>query len=354
MRVIIPPMLGNVGMDPINKPVTETLNALRLQAGAGVPLIKSLKTCSRVCRHPRARAAFAKAAEQVEQRASFNDILKTLSVVLPYPEQAVLAAGWDSGKIEWALKSVVERRELLFETRRYIRSQLWYPGMMFFAVCFIPNLPGLILGKLTGARYLQLAFSPIALVTAVVCVSWFVNRLAVWSYAKRGLDGTPPPSTPLSYLSLSVPIYAYLQKCRNRSEFSNLMASLLNAGLGIVRSLAICGRALPNGVYRKAVARYSERTKAEGGALFQYMAKDKVLWPFEWIPALEVAYESGKEDEVLARLAAASRESYMRAVKTAAAAFTKLIYVGISIMIIIQIFKLAGAYLGALEGAMGG
>ncbi len=158
-------------MDPISPSVTEALNAWKLQISAGVPLGKSLKTCASICKSSVARRAFKRAGEQIDKGVSFADILHTISDILTYPEQAILSAGWDSGKIEWSLGSIIDRREMLCETRRNIRSQMVLPWILFFAACFIAPLPYLILGLLgekgiTIDQYFRLVLTP--LITVIV------------------------------------------------------------------------------------------------------------------------------------------------------------------------------------------
>ncbi len=173
-------------------------------------------------------------------------------------------------------------------------------------------------------------------------------------YDRRGLDAPPPPTTPFDYLGLAIPVYAMVQKWRNRSEFALLMSNLLGAGLGMIKSLEICARALPNGVFRKSVLKCRKRIEKEGLSMAECFSGDRALWPAEWIAAMEVAYESGEEDTILRRLGTAARESYVRAVKAAGVVFARLMYLAVSLYIVYQIIQLAKGYVGVINEAIGG
>jgi type II secretory pathway component PulF len=298
-----------------------------------------------MCKPEPARRAFLRAADDVENGASFDDALHTLSVALSFPEQAILSAGWQAGRIEPAIRSVVTRRDVMHKTRREVRSKLILPAILLFVASFVAPLPGYILGMIngggiTGTQYLIQALTPIAVVVGGFLFVRGMQRKIARQYAGRGLDGPPPPAMPWDYPMLKVPVLAMVQRWRNLSEFASLMADLLGAGLGTLNSLKVCAKALPNGVYRNHVLKVQRRVEAEGISIAEALPRSD-LWPMDWVESLRVGHETGEEETVCRRLGEHGRERYLNAVRAAGTAFGWLAYGGVSLYLIYQIFSLA-------------
>src|SRR5438477_7309775 len=98
--------------DPLDHSVTEALRAFRVQHGAGVSVAKSMETCATVCTLPTGHDCFLDASNRAEKGESIESLLQALSPVLSEAERAIIAAGWNGGRIEAVLDSVVSQREL--------------------------------------------------------------------------------------------------------------------------------------------------------------------------------------------------------------------------------------------------
>ena len=315
-------------VDPVNRTVTEALNALRMQLAAGVALGKALRTAAPICGSLIARRCMQQAADEIDRGASFDDAMWTLCPALSFPERAILSAGWSAGRIEPAMTAVIRRREVMYQTRREIRSRLVLPMVQLFLAGFIINAPDAVLGRIPLTGYLLRSLGPFAVVIAVFAGLRLFQIYTTRRNAGRELSAPPPPATIIDRLLLSLPIFAMVQRWRNRSEFAATMSTLLGAGLGMLAALEVVARSLPNGVYRMQIVSARERIEAQGISLAEALPRGR-FWPAEWLASLEAAYMAGEEERVLGRLGEDGRERYLSAVKTAGFWFAFIVYMAV-------------------------
>ena len=325
-------------MDPLNPSVTDALAAWRLQLDAGLPLARSLQAAGRICKLRPARRLFERAADAAQRGEGFDSILEALSPIVTYPERMILSAGWTGGRVDDAFSSVLARRELLFRTRRSIRSGLILPGIVLVAACLIAPLPALLLGG-TMSEYLVPALTPLAVagaicVGAVVAARW---RSARWS--RLPADAPPPPPTFVDRLLLTLPVAGGIERWRNLAEFGLLLSAMLEAGYGMIEALRLCARTAPNGLYRHAIQRCAQAV-ADGQPLSQAVAASP-LWPDAWVAHIEVAETSGKFDDVLRRIGADAQEQYAQRVLLLGQWLPRIVYGLVSLYVVMQIMQLS-------------
>jgi len=331
------------GVDPLDHSVTEALHALGMQVQAGIPLVRSLTSCGQMCRLASARAAFTEAAQGADAGKSFDQILASLGGVLSYTERTILAAGWEAGRAEEAIGLVVEQRQLMYRTRREMRTHMLLPAVTFTAACIIAPLPRLFLGG-TMREYLFSSLGPLVGAAAVLLIVRVAGRWRQRRHAGH-LGDRPPAAGMVDRLGLALPVWGLVERRRNQSEFGLLMGNLLSAGISLIDALRLAAIALPNGVYRQQIAVCREAVIA-GGTLSEALSTAG-RWPPTWIASLEVGEVSGELDTALRRLGEQAHEGYVRAVRALGTWLPRLIYALVSLYIIYLIFQLWGGVLQA-------
>lgn len=336
--------------DPLDHSVTEALRAFRVQHSAGVAVARSMETCATVCTLPAGRDCFLDASMRADKGDSIESMMSALSPVLSEAERAIIAAGWNGGRIEAVLDSVVSQRELWEQARRRIKSQMILPFVVLFMAAFIAPLPSFIAGNSSMIEYLLSVAAPIG-------IGYFLWRLiqkALWSRkadsAFAGPNAPPAPPTNLDRYKLELPVVRNVERNRCLAEFASVLSNLIAAGVNITAALETCARAADNGIYRQAISRCAAVTKS--GNLLTTSLTPADIWPPEFVNAVDVGEKTGKLDEVLARYADSARESYVRAVQTFAEWLPKLIYGVVALFVIYNIFKLALGYVNMLDSAM--
>jgi type II secretory pathway component PulF len=326
--------------DPIDPSVTEALNGLGMQLEAGVQLDKALRSAGPIVRTISGRRAFGLAQQRAAEGATFEQVLEPMAGLLSFPERAVLAAGWESGRIEFAIKQVITRRQVMFQTRREIRGQLILPGLVLLAAAFIAPLPAMLLGRMSFEDYLVTALTPIVLAAAVFVAIRFVQLAQTRRWATWSVDAPPPPTTLVDHLFMKLPT----ERLRNQSEFAIVMSNMIASGVRLLDALTITARALPNGLYRHAVLAMRKTVQA-GQPLSTAMSTR--LWPADWREAMQVAEVSGMEDEVLARLGADARERYLGRVRGLGRWLPRIVYAIVSAYVAVQVVRM---WMGVLNG----
>jgi hypothetical protein len=71
-----------MGLDPLDRSVTEALRGWQVQYDAGIPPSEALHLAATVCRALAARAAFAEAAQRAARGAGGAELLASLVAVL--------------------------------------------------------------------------------------------------------------------------------------------------------------------------------------------------------------------------------------------------------------------------------
>lgn len=326
------------GPDLIDKSFTEALSGLALQLSAGVPLDKALRSAGPINRTITGRRAFEAARESVMRGESFDRALEAMSAMLSYPDRAMLAAGWHGGRIDEALRRVVQRRELMRQSRSYMRRQFILPGVVLLAAALIAPLPPFLLGHIGFTAYLFRAMPPLIIAGGIYLTVRTVQQKAARRWSDWHGDQTPPPATPIDTVLLTVPLCRGVERKRNLSEFAMLMFNLLAAGMGLIDALRTTARALPNGLYRLETLRLVADI-AEGSNTSRAMQQSH-LWPREWIDALEVGETTGGEDTVLARLGESMRESYMNTIRAWAQWLPRVVYAIVALYVVFQILSM--------------
>ena len=330
--------------DLIDPSFTDALDGLALQLSAGVQLERALRSAGPINRTAAGRAAFELARERVARGEPFDRVLEAMASMLSYPDRAMLAAGWEGGRIDPALKQVIERRELMHATRRQIRRQMLLPAVVLVAAAFIAPLPPLLLGNIGTTAYLFRALPPLVIAAGLWIAVRTIQRAAAARWTDWRITAAPPPATVVDQWLLRLPLTRGIERKRNLSEFAMLMSNLLSAGVGLIDALAITARALPNGVYREHVVAVG-KVVMRGGKMSEGMRGARGVWPDEWIDALEVGEATGEEDRVLDRLAQSMRESYIATIQAWGTWLPRVVYVAVSAYVVVQILSMWGAIL---------
>lgn len=327
--------------------MTEALDALGTQLAAGVGVVKAFQAASAFCkRSPAARRALLEAGNAAERGEPFEKMLERLSDALSYAERAVLAAGWHGGRIDWAVRTVVERRRALWKVRRQVRGQLIMPAGVLLVACLVYPLPGLVRGG-TMAGYLLQALTPLAIAVVGFLLVRKAQMARTREWGRRSADQPAPPATAFDRALLSLPVVSGVERWRNLSEFGSVVSVLLSAGVGILDALHIVLPAMPNGVYRQQVVRCRQRVR-EGEPLSEGLSGES-LWPEEWVQGIAIGDETGNTDEVLGKLAEQARQRYLEAVETLGAWTPRILYAMIAVFVIYQIFKIVSQYAAMLN-----
>jgi type IV pilus assembly protein PilC len=136
-------------------------------------------------------------------------------------------------------------------------------------------------------------------------------------------------------------------------RFAVALRMCAEAGLHAETTLHYCFRATANSVFQAGESRAVEVVK-RGGELTEALQASGAPFPPEFRESLLVGEETGNTSEVMERLVVRLREEAERKLKLAAQFTGYAIYGAVALMIIFFIFRIAGAYMGAMNAAGAG
>jgi type II secretory pathway component PulF len=324
--------------DPLDKRVTDALLAWRTQLDAGISSHEALGHCAALCRGELGRF-FEEAAARTAKGDGIRGVLEPLAPVLSEGERAIVAAGWNAGRVEEVLDQVIKQRETWRITRGQILSRSAYPLFTLFVAAFIAPLPGYFIGQYSLPIYCLLAAAPLVFFGGLIFAGYTLFRMRATAKVNDA-SGNPLPAHPVDRFLLNVPLLSYVERQSALAEFGLLLGSLLQAGTPIVEALAICARALSNGCYRESLGRV--QNAAAKGESFTHTLKTEPekLWPHDFISQVGVGEKSGNLDAALLRAGAAARAAYLRLIEQLAEILPRVIYVLVGLYMAVNILNI--------------
>ncbi|HYG78346.1 MAG TPA: type II secretion system F family protein [Planctomycetota bacterium] len=313
-----------MAIDPLDHSVTEALRTWRVQHNAGISVSDALDGCATICADPAGRSCFQQAAVRASSGDGIGGMMDCLKPALCESERAVIVAGWQSGRVEAVLDSVVAQRELWYAARQKIRAKMALPVIVLLIASFVAPLPAFIGGNSGVGGYIASALLPLAV------------AYALWRLLERTLAARNPAN---DRLLLKLPIVSGVEINRSLSEFASTLSVLLGAGISISNALEICARSASNSIYREGIKGFAERV-TKGGVPLSSVMRSGPLWPQQIIHMIEVGEKSGNLDAMLGRIASACRDDYTRAIEELAAWLPRLLYALVAGFIILQILRM--------------
>jgi type II secretory pathway component PulF len=322
--------------------------SLRYSLSAGLDPVKIFKQQAKS--GPRAlQAVAAEVAGRLSKGDSLADALEPHRDRFPPLFLELTAVGEQTGRLEDAFQQLEEYYQAQLSMQRSFRSQITYPVIQFFAAIFVVAFLIFILGLLgskmdplglglvgtTGAlTFLAIAFGFVAVVVVVLKVA--AENVGFRAKLEGGLLWVPGWGP--AFLTFAM------------MRFAVALRMCAEAGLRAEKTLHYCFRATANAAFQRGEARAVAAIK-RGGELTDALDASGAPFAVEFREMLLMGEETGNTSEVMDRLATRLQEEAVRKLKFAAQVTGWMIYALVAVMIIFFIFRIAGAYLGALGAA---
>jgi type IV pilus assembly protein PilC len=322
--------------------------ALRYSLSAGLDPVRIFRQQAKS--GPRAlRAVADEVAGKLAEGSSLEDAFEPHRNRFPPLFLELTAVGEQTGRLEDTYEMLGEYYQSMLSMQRTFRAQITYPIIQFFAAIFI--VAGLIfilgiLGSkmdplgfgLTGTAgaitFLAVAFGFVAVVVVVLKMS--AESVSLRSKLEGGL--------------LIVPGWGPAFLAFALMRFAVALRMCAEAGLRAEQTLHYCFRATSNSAFMRGEPHALDAIK-RGGELTDALEASGAPFPPEFREMLMMGEETGNTSEVMERLAVRLQEDAERKLKLAAQFTGYAIYGAVALMIIFFIFRIAGAYIGALGAA---
>ena len=320
----------NLGPMVINrKDLTVVTRQLAILLGAGLPLIRSLRTLEKQSQNPAVQGVLGKTCEIVEGGATFAEALSQSPKSFDKLYLNMVRAGEASGAMEVILDRLANFMESAARIAGKVKSAMVYPcvilgiavlalvGLMIFIV---PNFSKIFDDLLEG--------EPLPGITQFL-INTSDTMMNQWYYYIIGIISIviiykitvkiPAGKYAVDYAKYNMPLFGPIISKTAISRFSRTLGTLMSSGVPVLSALSIVKDTSGNETVANAVQKVYDAVK-EGEGIATPLGKTKIF-PEMVISMVEVGEETGKLPEMLDKIA----DTYEEEVNNAVGALTSLI-----------------------------
>jgi len=320
----------NIGAVKIKrKDLTVLTRQLAILLGAGLPLIRSLRTLERQSRNAMARQILGKTADTVETGSTFAEALSQNPKSFDKLYLNMVRAGEASGAMEIILDRLASFMEKASRITGKVKSAMIYPcvvltiaigaivGLMVFIV---PNFTKIFKGLL-GNEPLPAATQFVINFSDTLTHQWWwyiVGVIAVIVIYKITVK-IPAGKFGVDWVKYNMPLFGPIISKTAISRFGRTLGTLMASGVPVLSALAIVKETAGNEVVTRGIQKVHDAVK-EGEGIAGPLAGTKIF-PEMVISMVEVGEETGKLPEMLDKIA----NTYDEEVDNAVGALTSMI-----------------------------
>jgi len=246
--------------------ITRQLAAL---IGAGIPLVECIATVSRQTEKEKLRLALREIREKVNEGKNLGDALADYPKMFGDLYVNMVRAGEQAGALELVLERLADYTEASVELRGKVVASMTYPLiMMVVAIGVILFMMGFVVPKITKI-FTDMGQDLPAITKFVMWVSdmvqgyWWLMIIAsigaVWGFIKyyRTEKGRHKVDENL----LRLPVFGQMLMMVSIARFSSTLATLMGAGVPLLRSMGIVRNIMSNVVLRQVVEEAQEAVR---------------------------------------------------------------------------------------------
>ena len=324
-----------------SKDLTVVTRQLAILLGAGLPLIRSIKTLQRQSKRPEVKAILAETAESVEGGTTFAEALSLNPKSFDKLFLNMVRAGEASGAMEIILDRLASFMEKSAKIAGKVKSAMVYPivvlsvagltvtGLMIFIV---PNFKKifteLMEGEpLPGITQFVLNFSDLLKEKWWVCIV-FVFGLIIFF---KILNKIPQGKWGLDWVKYNMPLFGPIISRTAIARFSRTLGTLMSSGVPVLNALTIVRETAGNEVVSSAIQKVYDAVK-EGEGIAGPLDQTKIF-PAMVISMVEVGEETGKLPEMMDKIADTYEEEVDNAVSALTSMIEPLMIVGLAVIV---------------------
>ncbi|MCU0640820.1 MAG: type II secretion system F family protein [Candidatus Margulisbacteria bacterium] len=282
---------------------------LAAMLAAGVALTAALDVIVEQTENPRLRAALQRTSDDVKAGSSLADALRKHHGTFPTLFVNMVAAGEVAGNLEEVLARLSVFMEKQADFQQKVLTAMFYPIIL---LCFSLAVIILVILTLLPAfvKMFKDAGVPLPGPTQFL---YNVNLLVrnYWLFLLLGLSGlflglryflrTPFGRALFDRLTLDLPVWGTLSRKVAIARIFRTLASLLTAGVPILKALETLEKTTENTVYA-GVIREAQHNVSKGGSLAEQL-RASGEFPTMAVKMAAVGEEAGSLDKMLAKVA---------------------------------------------------
>lgn len=276
---------------------------------AKVPVIQALKTLvSQSSSYP-LKEAMAEILDDVNGGSSLSLALSRHPKIFSRFYISMVKSGEESGKLQEVFSYLADYLDRSYNLTLKARNALIYPAFVFVSfIGVVTVMLVVVIPKLTSI--FEQTGQAVPLYTQVVIgASYFLRSwgwllliviaagaFALWRYVR-----TERGQLAFDTFKIKVPILGPIYEKIYLARFADNLASLVVAGIPILRALQITSEVVGNKVYEAAILAAAESVK--GGSMIANSFESSHVIPLLVTQMIKIGEESGKLDQILASIA---------------------------------------------------
>ncbi len=313
---------------------------LAVMIGAGLPLIRSLKTLSLQSeKNPRLQKVLMQIAIGIENGRSFSESLSDYPDVFSEAQIGMVRAGEASGQLNKNLKSLAEELEKTASINGKVKGAMIYPivilcllvtAIFLMMIFVVPQVTKLF--TQTGSE-LPLPTKILIWMSDVAVNYWYVVifSVAVFIFAFVTWKKTRIGRYQWDYIKLNLPVFGVIIQKTALAKFSRGFSNQLKSGVPIIKSLEIVASAIGNEVYKRRLILTAEDMKR--GIPMAENLTDTKLFPSMLVNMIEIGEQTAQLENTTEKVA----EFYDEEVDNMIKSLTKimepfiLVFIGVTV-----------------------
>lgn len=276
------------------------------------------------------------AAHLVEQGRPLSEALAHFPQVFPADHVRLIHIAEQSGSVDSTLGDLADYAAEMIAARRTVLSGLALPAFVIHLAIVIAPLPALVLGQTSFAGYGWAVARPLAMLWG--------SLGAVWFFARR----LPPEK--FDRLLQPLPVVGEAWRDLQRWRMASALRMLTRTSLGMPASLQFAASVCADAEVARAL-RHAAGIVEQAGTPASAVLQTTGVLPADVIALWRNAEITGGLDAMFTRLAARFAESFRAHTQAIATWLPRIAYGLVALIVVTQIFKLAGPYLGHLSAA---
>lgn len=284
------------------------LRQLAVMSQAGVPLLESLRILIKQTDNDVLQMVVSDLADEVEGGAKLSAALAKYPDIFSDFYINMVKSGETSGRLDEALNYLADEAEKNHELLSKIRGAMIYPAFIIGGLVVVGFVMMVfVLPKLTAVLQDSKAALPFS-TKMLIGVSNFMEHqwwllLLIVAAAVVGLRLSlrqPTGKLIWHHLQLKLPIFGLIYRKIYLVRFTRSLATLLQGGVPLTRSLQVVAGVVGNAVYQDLIARTIHEVE-EGNSISTVFLQSDIM-PAMVSQMMVVGEKTGRLEEVLQRL----------------------------------------------------
>ncbi len=330
---------------------------LSTMISAGLPLADSLVILEKQAKNQNFAHVLAEVLADVEGGMALSGAMARHPKVFDIIYVKLVEAGETGGVLDKILAKLAETQEKEREFKAKTRGAFVYPAIVVAVMIIVITIMMIfVIPKLTSL-YTEIG-ATLPLPTKILIATsnftrsfWWLLILGVFaaSYAISVFSKTKRGAELFSKIILRLPIWGKIRKALILSQFTRTLGLLIGAGIPIIAALKVVSEILASYTFKEGIEVAISRVE-RGSPLYQPLAADPAFPPIIG-QMIRVGEETGKMDEVLARLSVYFEGESENAVRNLTTALEPIILVvlgvGVGVLVlsvILPIYNLTAQF----------